>query len=213
MVAGRHSLYGQVGFQFDSRVDYLAGSPSRNAYVKTSIVPTSTMKIEAVVSCPVERPDGWFFNTESRFYNTMSSQTSGDCFGFGWNAPRINYGGGFSTQYEQPLPVGRRLKFEMQGGKAWIDEELFVDRSQAVLTATTWLPLFANHRASSVIEHANEGRRIHSFKVTEGGSVVADIIPVRKDGMGEMYDKVAGVFLERVGVLVFGPDVPLKGVS
>ena len=208
MVFGRHSIFGSGSLPYDSRVDYLAGVASKNAYFKTSVVPTSTTKIEAEISIDISNhTGGWFFNTESTFYNTTSTSTSGNCFGLGWVAPRLNYGGGFSSlsSYEG-FPDKTKVKFEFQGGKAWLDGWLWLDRSGATLTSTTWLPLFANHRGSSVIECADGSYRIHSFKASDGGAVIVDAIPVRKDGYGEMYDRVTKQFLERHGTLGVGPD-------
>ena len=207
MIYGRHSVFGAPALPYDKRVEYLTGSASKNAYVKTSIVPTSTMKIEAELSLDRRASAGWFFNTESYFYNNTSTNTSGNCFGLGWTYPRFNYGGGYFTRdtYEG-FPDQTKVKFEFQGGKAWLDGWLWGDRSAATLTSTTWLPLFADHRGSSVIEHADNYWRIHSFKAIDGGAVIADIIPVRKDGYGEMYDRVAKQFLERIGTLGVGPD-------
>lgn len=51
--------------------------------------------------------------------------------------------------------------------------------------------------------------RIFSFKVYEDGNLVLDMIPVKKDGIGYLYDNVGGEFLGNVGTgeFVLGEDV------
>lgn len=106
---------------YDAEVEYLAGSIDRTAYINTGICPTSAMKIEAEIS-RTGTSDYWFFNTESYFYNTTSTNTTGDCFGLGWNYPRINYGGGYSSKESYAgFPINTKIKFEFQGGKSWMD--------------------------------------------------------------------------------------------
>lgn len=51
--------------------------------------------------------------------------------------------------------------------------------------------------------------RMWGFKLTKGTTVILDMIPVRKDGVGYMYDKVSGKLFGNVGTGSFtlGPDV------
>ena len=50
--------------------------------------------------------------------------------------------------------------------------------------------------------------RIYSAQFTKGDAVVMDLVPVRKDGVGYMYDKVSGQLLGNSGTgdFVIGPD-------
>ena len=50
---------------------------------------------------------------------------------------------------------------------------------------------------------------LYSFSVSRGGVALGDFIPVRKDGIGFMYDRVSGQLFrnEGTGVFVIGPDV------
>ena len=47
--------------------------------------------------------------------------------------------------------------------------------------------------------HTTKGNwyRIYSAQFTKGGKIVKDLIPVRKDGVGYMYDKVSGTLIEQ----------------
>ena len=40
--------------------------------------------------------------------------------------------------------------------------------------------------------------RIYSAQFTRGGKIIKDLIPVRKDGVGYMYDKVSGELLSQL---------------
>jgi hypothetical protein len=51
--------------------------------------------------------------------------------------------------------------------------------------------------------------KYYSFKITVGDNVVYDLIPVRKDGVGYMYDKIGGGMYGNVGTgsFTYGSDV------
>ena len=71
--------------------------------------------------------------------------------------------------------------------------------------------LFALHNSSGdVTIGAASRRRISSFKVTDTttNQVIQDLIPVRKDGVGYMYDKVTGTLLanQGTGAFLYGKD-------
>ena len=71
--------------------------------------------------------------------------------------------------------------------------------------------LFALHNSSGgVTIGAASRRRIASFKVTDTATnqVIQDLIPVRKDGVGYMYDKVTGTLLanQGTGAFLYGKD-------
>lgn len=50
--------------------------------------------------------------------------------------------------------------------------------------------------------------KYHSFRATIDGLVVVDMIPVRKDGVGYMYDRVSGELFGNLGTgsFIVGPD-------
>ena len=50
--------------------------------------------------------------------------------------------------------------------------------------------------------------RVSSFIVKENGVTVCDLIPVRKNGVGYMYDRVSGTLFGNSGTGAFtiGPD-------
>lgn len=50
--------------------------------------------------------------------------------------------------------------------------------------------------------------KVYAAKITKGTSVVRDIIPVRKDGVGYMYDRISGQLLGKSGTgdFIIGPD-------
>ena len=52
--------------------------------------------------------------------------------------------------------------------------------------------------------------RVYNFKIMDGNAVVRDFIPVRKDGVGYLYDKVSGQLFGNAassGAFTFGNDV------
>lgn len=76
--------------------------------------------------------------------------------------------------------------------------------SRALTAEITSFLVFRGYRYSNVFP-----AKIFSFKVTIGDSLVYDLIPVRKDGVGYMYDKISGNLLgsSGTGSFILGPDV------
>ena len=74
------------------------------------------------------------------------------------------------------------------------------------------IALFASHTSASPYFHTSSAckSRIASFKVTDTttGEVIKDLIPVRKNGIGYMYDKVTGNLLGNLGTgaFLYGKD-------
>lgn len=57
------------------------------------------------------------------------------------------------------------------------------------------------------------GLRIYDFKIYDGETLVRDLIPVRKGGVGYMYDKVSGQLFGNVGTgsFILGNDIEVVG--
>lgn len=51
--------------------------------------------------------------------------------------------------------------------------------------------------------------RIHAVKISQGSDIIFDFIPVRKDGVGYMYDRISGNLYGNngTGSFTLGPDV------
>lgn len=225
LVAARDAiLAGGAALPYDAEVEFVAGNANRSAYFRTMIIPTSTMKIEAEVSYVSGAQNGWFFETEAQYYNTTSTTTTGNAFGFGWSMQpfRVCYGGGFTTGPSGVFPAETRMKLVFQGGLATLGGTVWADRSRSTLTQTRWLALLGNHRGSSdsVIECADTKYRLHSFKAMDNGIVLCDLQPVRIGTTGAMYDRRGvggmnpdgsarddGLYFNRgTGAFVIGPD-------
>lgn len=51
--------------------------------------------------------------------------------------------------------------------------------------------------------------RIYECKITQDNELICDFIPVRKNGVGYMYDKISGLFFSNKGTdeFILGPDI------
>ncbi|MBQ9431787.1 MAG: hypothetical protein IJU44_09580 [Kiritimatiellae bacterium] len=77
------------------------------------------------------------------------------------------------------------------------DASLAIARAWPSTAATNTIYLFAyNNNGTSVGDTGNA--RIYSAQFTQGERIVKDLIPVRKDGVGYLYDKVSDTLLGRV---------------
>lgn len=75
--------------------------------------------------------------------------------------------------------------------------------------ANTPLYIFGRYDFRSRAVDAAAVSKLKSFYLKNNGTLVVDMIPVRKDGVGYMYDKVSGQLFANAGTgsFVIGPDV------
>ena len=76
--------------------------------------------------------------------------------------------------------------------------------SRPLSAAMTAFRIFAGYRYSN-----RYPCKIYNFKITVGDSLVYDLIPVRKDGVGYMYDKISKELYGNAGSgsFTYGDDV------
>lgn len=94
---------------------------------------------------------------------------------------------------------------EMQGGSIKVNNTTYTF-SKGTFTSLYNLTLFGLNNAGSFI---GSGRKVGATYITNG-TVTLDLLPVRKDGIGYMYDKISGQLFGNAnsqGSFILGPDV------
>ena len=175
---------------YDSEVEWLSGNSGRTAYVQTDIIPTAETIVDFTASFSGASA-GWWFATEDSYHNTTATNTAGQGFSFGWNNEpfRLVYAGGFTKITSGVFVQDSAMSFHLEGGVLSSGGTTLANRAAATLTASTWIALLANNRGNTIIEKANTGYRLHSFKTTVSGVVTHDLIAVRIGTDGYFYDR------------------------
>lgn len=111
---------------------------------------------------------------------------------------RLTYAGVLSTKYT--VNISKSYKSISSNG------EILKESAASGVNFTTASNALLFHIANSSYRNS---KRIYSLTWKRSGNVIMDLIPVRKDGVGYMYDKVSGDLFGNAGTGSFtlGPDV------
>lgn len=190
---------------YDAEVEYL--ETDGVAYIDTGINTTSDTSFNTSIYLPVEPTNASLFPFGARKVqqsNTMEWFRSKDRHQWQWR-------------------FGNKLISKTYGSEA--TEGLFVIKNDvnpnevtfAGITLTAEFNTFDTERNFFIFRLNNDGTprdsqtgiRIYSFKLYSGARLVRDYIPVRKDGVGYLYDLVSGELFGNAaesGVFTYGND-------
>lgn len=100
-------------------------------------------------------------------------------------------------------------KIDLDDKKAiWFDDSTSSMGSWSHLPTSTHIGLFGWANASGTGFYNYGKPKVCSFTILKNGKLLYDMIPVRRDDTGYMYNKVTGQFMEKIGTgaFVLGPD-------
>lgn len=193
---------------YDAEVEYLESTGTQ--YIDLGFYPNSTTKMEV---------DGQFTKDVSTNSNTCGSNSTS---GSGLKSFSIQYRstgsvlmiGGYGVN--NTVSDLKRHLFVLNGyGKSYIDSygsnaANTFDNGQVNQTMV-W---FAYKGNTQTIERwANF--RVYSIKVTQDGEVLRDLIPVRKNGIGHLFDRISNTLFGNLGTgsFLYGGDIPFTNLS
>lgn len=188
---------------YDAEVEYLASSSSRTEYINTGIVPTAATGIYIKATATV--------TTDS--YTVGLRDTTGEtrwCIGHSTYGAYYGYGKMYGQYYNSNDFIGM-LNY-LNDGK-WVAKSFEgVTKVNCTLPSLGFTPenqirLFGSSGVSSW--YTKFGGRLYFVKISQGTEVIMDLIPVRKDGVGYMYDKISGTLFGNngTGAFTYGADV------
>ncbi|MBQ8112652.1 MAG: hypothetical protein IJ146_05535 [Kiritimatiellae bacterium] len=190
---------------YDAQVEYLeapVNSAGKVPYINTGLMPADDMGVLLRVAAMRATAD----TTVCGALESLSGTDWGWYIGFNggsggylrWNAngnpgTRFNYSANsvYDIYFNYFNDRGRRLH-EVDGTYSF---SLPIDQEWPS-GATKPIYLFAYDNKGTPGNTGNA--RIYSAQFTKGDAVVMDLVPVRKDGVGYMYDKVTGALLGSV---------------
>lgn len=91
------------------------------------------------------------------------------------------------------MTLGDKYTFKFTDSEYQFGEDTYTNSGTTGTTNTGQIRLFGNGSAIGAIS------RIYSFYIKKNGEYVMDLIPVVKNGVGMMYDKISGQFFSNNG--------------
>lgn len=201
MYLGEDLVFGSdVPLPYDARVSYLQSTGTQ--YIETGIIPDSETGIYASVECS-DNIDSYFIGTRNNTSNTR------------WGYGHIS--NGFYWCYRTYQTSNRLTGTTAEVWLNYMNDKKAVAKNsnttkEATLPALSFTPAY-NIRlfgsAGVVASYSKWNGKIYAAKITQGSDVVMDLIPVRKDGVGYMYDTVSGNLFGNSGTgsFTYGNDI------
>ena len=196
---------GGTPLPYDSKIEYLQRLNTTSAYIDTGIVPTNTHGIYLYVE-PLSTADVYICGLRKDSGNTRW------CIGyfggssnayFGWGSLNTNLNNTF-TKGELALNFqnSRHFTVKQEGGVELTSSTL----STLSFSTTLTIFLFGYNRYGSVNPTS---QKLYACKISNGSTIILDLIPVRIGTVGYMYDRVSGQLFGNSGTdsFVLGPDV------
>ena len=215
LIAERNGLLGDE-LPYDAQVEYLESTGTQwidtgVPFVRNTITATFTLlysniwQNNIIVCCRFVRTNNTSGSTGRFWYLYVAREKFHRCYYSNWNAmpnsPTIN-----------ALETYTATVSSSDAGYEVICNDITMtsDKVGASSNGIT-MTLFADvgNKTTSSFFETPVPMRIHNVKIFSangGDALERDIIAVRKNGIGEMYDKVTGTFLERHGTFIIGPD-------
>ena len=205
-LARRRMMMGGSALPYDAEVEYLDSSGTQwidtGVYGSNTLVVNMEINVLAYSSKDAEiigsTTDRW--GSDRRGYELVYATKSSRAFGW-WhdNHKSINFN----------IYIGNKCSVNISNGVLSIKDykgvnhDIDIAQSGSFTTSTT-LPIFATRNPRRI----SSPLRIYSVQMKRNGVTILDFIPVRKNGVGYMYDKVSGQLFgnQGKGQFIIGPD-------
>lgn len=186
---------------YDAEVEYIESVDK--AYIDTGIKASGNLHIKTyLVDYFIEANSGrWAFGGR----NAYNNNAYGIFIASDTKKLTLAYNGGtYSFNLYSTYPQSSLV--EMQGGSIKVNNTTHTFTART-FTSSYNLILFGLNNGGSLI--SGSGLKFGATYITDG-TVTLDLIPVRKDGIGYMYDKISGRLYGNAntqGSFILGPDV------
>lgn len=192
---------------YDSQVEYLQGDGV--AYINTGIATTYNTRIRAEVNIMSTA-----VATVGAFGARKSGSSQQNCMlwytdkGWIWRY-------GTASTYQNNAVKGDYTLDNTSAARTMVisgasSATITQSSSSFVPTTDIYYTIFAVNENGSLLSAKGHDLRVKSFKMYNGTTLVRDYIPVRKDGVGYLYDKVSETLFGNVassGSFSYGNDV------
>ena len=215
---------------YDAEIEYLDANATTGytSYFDTGVLPADDVGALIRFSPKQVTTDSVLFGANSSgktrwYFGNPGSSPKGAYFGRNTGntsiRPVLNTGVLYDVNYNhfnaRSLGV-RRLDGEIMtvngtGGVNTNDLSLAITTQWSCSGTTNAIHIFGHCINTGVHTGNGSWYRIYSAQFTRGGKIIKDLIPVRKDGVGYMYDKVSGELLSQLQTTNAAPAFALGG--
>lgn len=208
----------QRNFPYDAVVQYLFGDGHQ--YIDTGIVPDSSTGIKITCQPSITNYDGAddIYIVGLRDNSSNTRWCLGKAGNASWGKAGVYYGYGTYEYFGQseydddryyPYGTTFTLSLNFLNSKYAVNGERdsISLPSTMPFTATNVIRIFGSSGVTG--DFAKYAGRIYSVQISQGNNMIMNLIPVRKDGVGYMYDTIGGNLYENNGTgnFAYGPDV------
>lgn len=185
---------------YDAQVEYLSAAGTQ--WIETSYCPNSATVIHARYYCPHKEDTPFAVRwTGANTYDTFGVYVS-------TSSKTIVYYGRFSSSKYTNVSISYSQVIDLTIGLSQITANSAtynITRSEF----TSSYPLFIFCMNNMGTASMGAAMQLYSLTITEGEVTVMDLIPVRNDGVGYMYDRISGQLLGNSGngAFTYGDDV------
>ena len=208
-LARRRMMMGGSAKPYDAEVEYLDSSGTQ--WIDTGVYGSNTLVVSMEINVLVEyakSPDAEIIGSVSDRWNGIRR---GYEFLYATKSSRA-----FAWWYEkhESIPcniyIGNKCSITISNGVFSIKDYTGVNHTINIaqsgsFTTSTTLPIFATRNPDM---RFSSQLRVYSVQMKRNGVTILDFIPVRKNGVGYMYDKVSGQLFgnQGEGQFIIGPD-------
>lgn len=195
----KHIHYKKLGGNF-VRVQYVENRDS--TFIDTEIIPDS----ETGVYIDFEWTDE---NKRDTYLFGLRDSTGNTRWTIGINPNRIYYGyGGYSGPFIYPQLYDRNqtsLNF-YNDKKFKLNSETELDLPTLSFNPTNNIRIFGSSGVQASYSHSII--RIYNMRITQGNEIIMNLIPIKMNELGYMYDAISDTILyPQNGTLIAGPEI------
>lgn len=187
---------------YDAEVEYLQSDGDQ--YIDTGIIPDGDTGIYIKVD-----------NSNSQAFIVGCRNDNGDtrwCIGrgstwyYGYGTNESNYNLAISTN------TTAELMLNFLNSKYWRAHGSSGNGRERALSSLSFTPAYNIRLFGSAGISASYSKfagKLYAVKISQGSNIIMDLIPVRKDGVGYMYDKISKQLFENDGTgnFTYGSDI------
>ena len=196
----RRYMGGGGGLPYDYEVQYIETDGA--SYIDTGIKISSDVTFDITFDLPDPASSSGFL------FGGSVSDNSG-CLGFECSNPKVwHYNNGRAT-HNNTCPYGWNTFNNTQSENSIvINNTITITRTSATFSTNKNFYILAYNGAT--ISYSGNGTRFISAKIYVSGILTMDLIPVCKNNVGYVYDKISNKLFENKGIgnFIVGPEFP-----
>ena len=188
---------------YDAEVEYLG--TDGNAYINIGIKAASTVQFNLDMYLPSSSANSWAFggrysSSQRMLCVLFDVATSG----------KVVWRFGNTTNNCSAISAGNYNLNNMTAARTLQVNGSSYNATNSTFSTDAYIYLFTcNNNNNNIVNSPVDGMRFFKGKFYSSGTLVRDFIPVRKDGVGYLYDKVSGQLFGNAnssGSFTYGPD-------